>query len=432
MNYLIISFSHKSCEIQTRERLALDTDVKKLSVLKKLTAYEMVNEAIVLSTCNRVEIILSVSQVYEATSFTLETVSSYSGVSVQKLESRAEVYENEGAIHHLFSVISSLDSLVIGESQITGQLKDAYRFAYDNGACAQKLSRVMHYAFKCAAHIRTVTNISQNKVSISSVAVDMAQKKAGTLAGKTALVIGAGEMSTHAIRNLIKKDVTVKVLSRDYNKTKEFTKRFKDDRVVPCRSYELQQQLSRCELLFSATSSSQPVVTPDLVERVDFVRYWFDIAIPRDIEHMEIERLFIYRVDDLKEVVAQNVTQRQQYAKEAYKIVSRYTVDFYRWLDELSVEPMIKQLRLLASDAIEKELQRCFTKGYLDPAHKESIQKAMHSSFNRFLHNPTKNLRGSTSGENGVDEMIETLQKLFDLEDLDMIPSNNKCMLKDS
>ena len=283
MNYLVISFSHKSCELKTREKLALDSDEKKIWLLQTLTQLDSINEAIVLSTCNRVELIMNVSNIYESTNYALESMSSYSKVGVQKLQSRAEIYEQEGAIHHLFSVMGSLDSLVIGESQITGQLKDAYKFSYAQGYCAQKLSRVMHYAFKCAAHIRTATHISQNKVSISSVAVDMAQKKAGSLSGKTALVVGAGEMSTHAIRNLAKRDVAIKVVARDYNKTKEYVKQFDCD-ITPCRSYELKELLQRCELLFSATSSHDPVVTKEMVSPVEFTRYWFDIAIPRDIE----------------------------------------------------------------------------------------------------------------------------------------------------
>jgi len=429
MNYLVISFSHKNCELQTREKLAVDSDEKKIWLLKALTQFESINEAIVLSTCNRVELIISTSKLYESTKYALECIGSYSNVSLYQLEQRAEVYENEGAIHHLFSVISSLDSLVIGESQITGQLKDAYRFAYNEGFCAQKLSRVMHYAFKCAAHIRTVTNISENKVSISSVAVDMAEKKAGTLEGKTALVVGAGEMSTHAIRNLAKRNVSIKVIARDYAKTKEFVKHFDCD-ITPCRSYELQSQLNRCELLFSATSSSTPVITQEMTQNVTFKRYWFDIAIPRDIDEIKSEGLSIYRVDDLKEIVSQNVTQRRQYAKEAYKIVGQYTSDFYKWLDELSVEPLIKQLRLFADDAIERELQRCFSKGYLDAKQRQNIQKAMQSSFNRFLHVPTKTLR-KRSSEGKVETLIESLQTLFELQDLDEIASNNKCILKE-
>jgi len=427
MNYLIISFSHKSCELKTREKLALDSDEKKIWLLQTLTANQYVSEAIVLSTCNRVELIMSVSSFNNVTAYALEAMSDLSGVSLQELQTRVEVYENEGAIHHLFSVISSLDSLVIGESQITGQLKDAYKFAYNEGYCAQKLSRVMHYAFKCAAKIRTVTNISENKVSISSVAVEMAKKKAGTLEGKCALIVGAGEMSTHAIRNLVKHGVSIKVIARDYAKTKEFTKQFDGD-VTPCRPYELKEQLHRCDLLFSATSSNDIVIRADMVHRVNFNRYWFDIAIPRDIDNIKLDRLYIYRVDDLQEIVAQNVNQREQYAKEAYKIVSQFTNDFYQWLDQLSVEPMIKQLRILAHNAIENELQRCFKKGYLSKEDEANIKKAMQSSFNRFLHTPTKMLR-ELSKKGKVDTLVESLQTLFGLGDLDAL--DKKCKLKE-
>ncbi len=425
MNYVVISFSHKSCEIETREKLALDSDAKKTALLEKLVCYESINEGIVLSTCNRVEMILSVSNVYDATQFTMKAVSQYSGIEYYELEGRAEIFEDEGAVHHLFSVISSLDSLVVGESQITGQLKDAFRFSYDRGFCAQKLSRVMHYAFKCAAEVRTSTSISENKVSISSVAVDMAAQKAGSLEGKTALILGAGEMSTHAIRNLAKHGVKMRLISRDYNKAKEYVKGFECD-LTPCRSYELQAQLNRCELLFSATSSPDPVVTREMVEEQNFRRYWFDIAVPGDIDEIDVNGVDVYKVDDLKEIVAQNITQRQRYAKEAFKIVGRYTVAFFKWLEELSVEPLIKQIRLQADEAIQKELQRCLEKGFLPKEYEANMEKAMQNAMNRFLHNPTKFLRNH-SEESKTDTMIESLQSFFSIKDIDSAPDRYKC-----
>ncbi|MGM0533103.1 MAG: glutamyl-tRNA reductase [Campylobacterota bacterium] len=427
MHYLVISFSHKSCEIAVREKLALEDEDKKLQLLKRFSDYASINESIVLSTCNRVELIFSTSRPGDATEYALETMSSVSGVWLQTVQSRAEIYEDEGAIHHLFSVMSSLDSLVVGESQITGQLKDAYRFAYDTGYCGPKLARVMHFAFKCAAQVRSATSISKNRVSISSVAVEMAQDKAGDLSGKNALVVGAGEMSTHAIRNLLKKGAHVKVLARDFNKTKTFAKSFEAG-VVPCRSYELQALLQRSELVFSATSSSAPVIRQAMLQPVSFTRYLFDIAVPSDIEEIQMQGVYVYKVDDLKQIVAKNVSQRQQYAKQAYQIVSSYTTRFFQWLEELSVEPFIKQLRLKADKAVEDELNRCIGKGYLPKELEANIKKAMQSSFNRFLHDPTRYLRAA-SKEGKTESMLESLQCFFELKDLDGEKSDARCAL---
>jgi glutamyl-tRNA reductase len=203
MRYLTLSFTHKNTDIKVREKLALSDEEKSAKFQEELISHESINESIILSTCNRVEIILSVKSCDEVIDFVYEKLSNLSGISKEELEGRGDIYEDNGAIHHLFSVISSLDSLVIGETQIVGQLKDAYRFSFENGFCDQKLSRAMHHAFKCAAMVRSSTDISKNPISVSSVAVAKAKEIFGNIGGFTAILVGAGEMSELAAKHLI-------------------------------------------------------------------------------------------------------------------------------------------------------------------------------------------------------------------------------------
>lgn len=176
MSYLVISFSHKNTDIQTREKLAFPDEENKDRFLRQILEEKVIREAILLSTCNRVEIIISTSSVAYATAFIIEKLSKYSGISYDDLYDRADIYDNEGAIHHLFSVASALDSLVIGETQIVGQLKDAFRFSLNKNYCQQNLPRALHYAFKCAAAVRTATSLGTGSVSVASTAVIKAKE----------------------------------------------------------------------------------------------------------------------------------------------------------------------------------------------------------------------------------------------------------------
>jgi len=205
MHYLTISFTHKNTNIEVREKLAFDSEKKLLNAYQKIGAIELVNELIILSTCNRVEIITSVKEPLKAIEPIFEIIAEITGVGLEELEGRGETYEDSGAIHHLFSVISSLDTMVIGETQIVGQLKDAFRFSYDKGFASQKIARAMHHAFRCAAKVRNSTDISKNPISVSSVAVAKAKEiYGGNLGGFTALIVGAGEMSRLACEHLAK------------------------------------------------------------------------------------------------------------------------------------------------------------------------------------------------------------------------------------
>ncbi len=413
MHYLIISFTHKNTDIKVREKLSFSDEDKKKTFLDKLHKSKYINESILLSTCNRVEVITSVSSCKEIIKHIFDELSVFSGIEASELENRADIYEDNGAIHHLFSVVASLDSLVIGETQIVGQLKDAFKFSADKGFCSQKLSRAMHHAFKCAASVRASTDISKNPISVSSVAVSKAKDVFGSLEGETAVLVGAGEMSRLAGKHLLAAGAKIVVVNRSLERAKELADELGED--VTCRAYsDLKELLNTHSLLFSATGAPHFVITEDMVESRDFERYWFDIAVPRDIE-CDMQDVNVYAVDDLEEIVAKNLSMREEQARVAFSIVGRSTMEFFKWLQTLSIEPIIKELRDKAKACSQKEIKRSVKKGYIPEEYEETVEKILHCAFNAFLHTPTLKLK-ELAEKPEADTIVQSIQEIFEFD----------------
>ena len=344
MFYQVVSFSHKSCEQSLREKLAFADEESKRTLLNQLVGFEFVHEAFVVSTCNRVDIVLATKDNFSSYHAVLGLMSQQSGVNFYELKSVAKRYDDEEAVSQLFSVVSSLDSLVIGESQITGQVKEAFRFSYANGTAGSKLNRVISYAVKCAAEVRNVTNISQNPISIASVAVAQAHHLLGdNIQGMKGIVVGAGEMGVLAAKHLLRVGCDVVLIGRDLAKVEAVAETLGEN-VKADTMEALPKYLNRYRLLFSATASKEPVITRAMIENESLPRHWFDMAIPRDIEAFELERLRIFRIDDLRTISNNNHALRQEQAVRAEEIVERYKEEFYAWLRALSIEPVIKKI----------------------------------------------------------------------------------------
>lgn len=415
MHYLTISFTHKNTDIAIREKLSFSNEEKKTKFICSLQEHPSINETIVLSTCNRVEIICSVNDIDVCLSFVFDNIALISGVAKEELESRADVYEDNGAIHHLFSVSSSLDSLVIGETQIVGQLKDAFRFSVENNFCGQKLGRAMHHAFRCAASVRANTDISKNPISVSSVAVSKAQELLGSLEGVKVIVVGAGEMSTLAAKHAQTHGARVIIVNRNMENAQKLADEL--DQSVEIAPYsKLKDFINTYQIVFSATGAPHSVITDDMVEDVDFQRYWFDIAVPRDIEISSNDKIDVYAVDDLEEIVTKNLSLREKQAKIAYSIVGNSTMEFFKWLQTLSVDPIIKELRDKAKECSEKEISRALKKGNIPVEYKEEIEKILHYAFNSFLHYPTKTLK-EVAERPESDTIVQSIQEIFNIND---------------
>lgn len=429
MHYMTLSFTHKNTSIEVREKLSFGDEKSLEHILAKIKEHHSINEVIVLSTCNRVEIITSTKECKESLKYIIKELSLASSLDKNELEKRADVYEDSGAVHHLFSVASSLDSLVIGETQIAGQLKDAFKFSFEKGYCSQKLSRVMHKSFSCAAKIRENTNISKSPISVSSVAVAKAKELLGDLGGLSAVVVGAGEMASLAAKHLIACGVNTIILSRNYEKAKTLANELgvlasAEDMV------RLKEYINRYRLIFSATSASSPVITDSFIEERSYERYFFDIAVPRDIELEKQNNIHVFAVDDLQEIVLKNMALREEEAQKAYSIVRESTIEFFKWLQTLSIEPLIKEVRLIAKYCAKKEIARALKKGYIKPSNKEEVTKLVHQVFNSFLHRPTKNLRDMSELPE-ADTIAQAMQYIFDInEDHSKHINHYKCEYK--
>jgi glutamyl-tRNA reductase len=416
MEYLIVSFTHKNTNIQTREKLAFSNDLEKELFLKDILQSDAINEAILVSTCNRVEFILSVSCTHGSQKVVLRNLASRSNIDLQELETLADTYKNEDAIHHLFTVVSSLDSLVVGETQIAGQVKDAFRFAISKEFASSKLSRIVNYAFKCAAKVRRATSLGTGSVSVASTAVAKAKDLYKDIDGVSAVVIGAGEMSEIAIKHLLKANFSVIICSRNIQKAKVLANSLENNNVSVEPYSKLKELLNTKRLLITATSAPYPIITKDLVEDFNQHRNWFDIAVPRDIEDMDIDGIDIYSVDDLQGIVDENITLRNDAAIIAYRIVKDTTNEFFEWIKTLSVEPTIKRLHTLADEIIEDKLKKAIKKSYVNAQDEQNIKKLCQTIMNEFLHKPSKNIRDlSTTIE--CDNTLNVAQKIFSITD---------------
>ena len=269
MHYLIISFSHKNSDIALREKFTY-TDEEKEGCLKRLVQAPSITEAILLATCNRMEICVCCNNIDDALTHVMTLLTFKGNISAEYIKKTAEIVDDSSAIHHLFAVASSIDSMVVGETQIAGQLKDAFRFSYERGYCEKKMSRAISHAFKCAAKVRNFTDISSKPVSVASVAIEQIKAKVENLTEKKALVIGVGEMSEICTKHLVSDGVDTYIANRTRLKAEKL--------ALACNAqvYEfgnLDKAVNEFDIIFTATSAGYPIITSDLVEETPFKRF---------------------------------------------------------------------------------------------------------------------------------------------------------------
>jgi len=412
MHYLLISFSHHNTTLEIREKLALNDDASLKGCLQKITEHPYVNESTILSTCNRLEVLCSVQNVLEVTEFVFGVLGDYANISVQELEGRADVFEDQGAMHHLFNVASSLDSMVVGETQIVGQIKDAHKFASEHGFCDQKIARAMQYAFKCAAEVRNSSSISSKPVSIASVAVTKVKSQYPNLEDKTALIIGAGEMSRLCAQHLTSAGCKCVVMNRTIEKAEQIAQECGENVSVTAFEY-LAESVNEYDFIFTATGADDSIITEDMVKPRSFERHWFDMAIPRDIDESDMPGLHIYRIDDLKDIVSENLALREEEAKLCYSIIGKYTQEFFQWLQVLSIEPVIKAIYTKADSCAKEETARVIEKGFIPKEYEEQALKMSEQVLKRFLHDVTKRMR-KASTDLDADTLMNAIEYIYE------------------
>lgn len=425
MNQLVsIGTSHHVAPIEFRERLAFSEE-QLIESHQHLRESDQIQESVILSTCNRVEVyaVLNSVRTAEAAAKVLaEFLSRCRQIDTESLKKWTYLHHNLETIQHLFRVISSLDSMVVGESQILGQVKDAYDTSRSAGSSGPILNRLFTKAFSVGKRIRSETTITTGAVSISYAAVELAKKIFNTLEGKTVAIVGAGEMSELTAKHLVANGVSnVIVANRTYQRAVKVAEKFKGTPLAYDSDLNF---LIDADIVISSTNAPdylikrQPLVN---IMRKRKHRYMFliDIAVPRDIEPdvSKLDSAFLYNIDDLEAVVAANLQDRQQEAIHAEQIVSEEAKRFYDQLQVFQVNPTIKALHQQFQQIADTELQACFYKTTLSDAQEEAIASMTQAIVKKLLHHPMKNLRGAVNdGDADHGQYVQALQELFVLD----------------
>lgn len=428
MNQLVsIGTSHHVAPIAFREKLAF-SDEQLSDALRELQDMQDMQEAVILSTCNRVEIyaVTNARRSAEAPATQLlEFLSRFHRVGVDALKKSSYSHHELDAIQHLFRVTASLDSMVIGESQILGQVKSAYENSRTAGGAGTILNRLFTKAFSVGKRIRTDTTIATGAVSISYAAVELAKKIFNTLEGKTVAIIGAGEMSELTAKHLVANGVSnVIVANRTYERAVRIAEKFKGTPLAYKRDLGF---LIDADIVISSTDAPQYLISPRplaALMRKRKHRYMFliDIAVPRDIDPgvNHIDGAFLYNIDDLEAVVTANLKERQQEATRAEQIVAEEAKRFHTQLQILEVSPTIKALHQQFQEVVEAERAACFDKAHLSDKQQAAVTSMTQAIVKKLLHHPVKNLRQAVNDDRADHgQYVHALQELFALDATD-------------
>ena len=421
MELIVVGLNHNTAPIEIRECLAFPEN-KMEDALSRVHAIPSVKENMIVSTCNRVEIYAAAGQTEKAMLDIKHFLSQYHRLPLKEFEKNLYSFTGEEAVKHIFRVASSLDSMVVGEPQILGQIKTAYQMATDYKVSGLVIHRLLHRAFHVAKRVRTETKIGNSAVSVSSVAVELAQKIFGTLEEKTVLLIGAGEMCELAARHLVSGGVgKVLVTNRTYERAVVLAQEF-DGEALPFD--EITQGLKKVDIVISATDSRQPLIGHDQVAKVIKERkqkpiFFIDIADPRDIEPRvgDIENVYLYNIDDLKKVADENIQDREKEAQRAETIVQGEVVNFTNWYRSLEVTPTITALRKRFEEIRKKELEKTLSlHPNLSEKERRSLEALTQAIINKILHPPMTLLK-QTNEETMADLYLDALRTLFDLSE---------------
>jgi glutamyl-tRNA reductase len=407
----VLGLSHHSSPVELRERLAVPADALPAAV-KRLTEVAGLDEALMVSTCNRVEIygLADEGAAKRARTFLEETTGPGS--------LGAHVYERHGAdaVRHAFRVASSLDSMVVGEPQILGQVKDAYAAATDAGVLGSLLDRCFTRAFAVAKRVRSETGIAAGAVSVSSIACDLALQIFGDLKGRRVLLVGAGKMGESAAKHLAKQGAKLFVLNRSHQRAQELAAACGGE---PRSLSELSSELVLCDVAIASTSSDRFVITHELMKEVVRARkyrplFLIDIAVPRNVDPRvgEMEGTFVYDVDDLSKVAQQNIALRKREADAAEKIVDGEVRAFEEWRRQQDLKPMIVGLREHVRSVLAAELERTLPKiKAATPEDRAALERMIDAATSKLVHAPLSALKAA--GERGDPSVLEALRTLF-------------------
>ncbi|WP_020587874.1 glutamyl-tRNA reductase [Desulfobacter curvatus] len=426
---ILIGASHKTAPVELREKLSFSQEQVE-TALEFVKQESGIKEGLVFSTCNRLEFLYipknSDGENNDKVDAVLAFISELKQLPVSEFKSSLYIHTDDDAVRHLFCVAASLDSMVVGEPQILGQVKKAYKTAVSAGTTGVLLNRLMHKSFSVAKRVRKQTGIGDNAVSISYAAIELAHKIFADLATKSVMLIGAGEMAELAVEHLMAHHVEkIVVTNRTFKNALELARKFNGQAV---QYEERVSALADVDIIISSTGATDYVLTRDQVKgimkkRQNKTLFFIDIAVPRDIDPRinKISNAYVYDIDDLRNIVETNISQREQETIMAQRFVEEALLAFRRWLDELAVVPTIKAINRKMTDIVNLECEKTLAGlSHLSTGDAESIRRMTRAIASRAIHDPILFLRNT--GDHRDDSLyLNIARQLFNLD----IPDHN-------
>ena len=417
-----MGLNHKTAPVELRECLAFSEEEAN-AALKTFQKSSAIKEVILISTCNRVEILMATDDKPNAVDTVKMFLHGFKNLPVTEFDKSLYIHDGDDAVRHIFRVAASLDSMVVGEPQILGQIKEAYKAATMNKASGVILNKLLHRTFFVAKRVRSETGIGDKAVSISYAAIELGRKIFGTLEGKRVLLIGAGEMAELAVEHLIRNRAgSIFVANRTFERGVKLAKKF-DGKAI--RFEEITDCLRTVDIIISSTGSPDFVVKRNQVKGIMRSRrnrplFFIDIAVPRDIDP-DINKLtnsYIYDIDDLKGVVDENIEERQQEAIKGERIVDEAVIRFREWYDNMDVVPTIIALKNKLDGIAQAEINKTLRSlEHLSDNDCQAINRMAIAMINKIPHDPMLLLkRNGFHGDKSV--YIDITRKLFKLDDL--------------
>ena len=413
MQLFAFGINHKTAPIAVREQVTFNVEAME-SALRDLVGHGAAKEATILSTCNRTEVYCSTHEPVQVVNW----LANYHKLTADKIEPYLYTMPQEAAVKHAFRVASGLDSMVLGEPQILGQLKQAVRFAEQAGTLGFLLHKLFQRTFSVAKDVRTQTEIGANLTSMAAAAVKLAERIFPSIAEQRVLFIGAGEMiELNAVHFAAKSPKLITVANRTLERAETLARRINGHAIT---LHELAEQLAHHDIIVTCTASQLPILGKGMVERALKTRkhrplFIVDLAVPRDVEAevAELSDVFLYTVDDLAEAVRDGLDARQGAVKEAEVIINAGVSDFMHWMESREVVPTIRALR----DTAERQRRTEMEKALRHLAKGEPIEKVLESFgnalTNKFLHAPTQALNQAQADER--EALLETMHRLYQL-----------------
>lgn len=416
MNFFVIGVNHKTAPVEVRERFAI-SEAKLPDALRQLTEMPGVEEGMIVSTCNRVEII---ARSTNGNCDLRDFVRKYYGFEPDQFQKYFFEHREKAAVRHLFRVASSLDSMVVGEPQILGQVKEAYAVARAVGAVQSQLDALLTRAFAVAKKVRSETAVASSSVSVASVAVELAQKIFGELNGKAVYLVGAGKMCELAARHLLAHGAgKIYVANRTFERAVALARKF-DGEAVPFE--KLYDTVEKADIIISSTGAPHAIFRKEHGERFLKVRknrpmFFIDIAVPRDIDPKlnDLDGIFVYDIDDLQQVVSSHLGDRKREAERAEELVAEEVERFELRLQTLNVVPTIVSLQEHLETVRQAEIDRLRGRlGELSPEQEMAVEALTKGIINKIMHTPITTLK-TAAREQESTTVVELVRRLFNL-----------------